>query len=351
MLRKLFHFLGACLALTAATALLARFVPPDVFWPPSILSLLLPGLLFGVFLYAAVCLLRREWRHLILPAFVLLAATPLAPRLLGLRLGNTSAPAGDATETATLITSNVRHFKDKNSWAIDPQEELAYVREAKPDAVFFQEFYRISDNSHPLVARVKTAVGISRRHQPASKSVATFAENSEFIADYFSEGDNISGVLVTDVTTSIGKLRLVNAHLYSNQISVLASQIGAREGLEGEVSQAKSMLRRYANAAAGRARQADIIRKAVEESPHPVIVGGDFNDVPSSYTYGRILTPRLRDAWAEHGSLGLGTTYTGPLPGLRIDYFMVDTALQVQSIERVETGFSDHYALKLVVTK
>lgn len=351
MLRKLFHFLGACLALTAATALLARFVPPDVFWPPSILALLLPGLLFGVFLYAAVCLFRREWRHLVFPVVILLAATPLAPRLLGLRLGSSAGVSTSPTETATLLTSNVRHFKDDNSWHIDAQEELAYIREAKPDAVFFQEFYRISDNRHPVVARMKKATGIDRRHQPSGKSVATYAESAEFIEDYFKEGHNVSGILVTDVTTAIGKLRLVNAHLYSNQITVLANQIGDQDGLEGEVSQAKSMLRRYANAAAGRARQADIIRKVVEESPYPVIVGGDFNDVPSSYTYGRILTPRLRDAWAEHGSLGLGTTYTGPLPGLRIDYFMVDTALRVQSMERVETDFSDHYALKLVVGK
>lgn len=326
-------------------------MPPDVFWPPSILALLLPGLLLGVILYAAICLLRREWRQLILPALVLVAAAPLAPRLLGLRLGNSSTPVADATETATLISSNVRRFKDDNSWGIDAQEELTYIRSAKPDAVLFQEFHPIRDNSHPLVARMKTAVGINRRHQPTGKSVATFAETAEFVTDYFMEGNNISGVLVTDVTTPIGKLRLVNAHLYSNQISILAKQIGEQDGVEGEVSQAKSMLRRYAGAAAGRARQADVIRKTVEESPHPVIVGGDFNDVPSSYTYQRSLTPRLRDAWAEHGSLGLGTTYTGPLPGLRIDYFMVDTALQVQSIERVETGFSDHYALKLVVAK
>ena len=351
MLRKLFYFLGACWALLAATALLARFVPPDVFWPPSILSLLLPGLLCGVLLYAAICLFRREWRHLVLPTLVLLAATPLAPRLLGLYLGRSTVSSGEPVETATLITNNVRHFKDDNSWGIDPQEGLAYVRAAKPDAVFFQEFYRFRDNSHPLVATAKQAVGINRRHQPTEKSVATFAEGAEFVADYFSPENKVNGILVTDVPTAIGKLRLINAHLYSNQITTLVSQIGEQEGLEGEVGQAKSMLRRYANAAAARAKQADMIRKVVEQSPYPVIVGGDFNDVPSSYTYRRILTPRLRDAWAEHGGLGLGTTYTGPLPGLRIDYFMVDTALQVQSIERIKSSFSDHAALKLVVTK
>jgi endonuclease/exonuclease/phosphatase family metal-dependent hydrolase len=69
-----------------------------------------------------------------------------------------------------------------------------------------------------------------------------------------------------------------------------------------------------------RARQAEILREHIAASPHPVIVCGDFNDTPLSYSY-RLMSKGLKDSFMEKG-WGLGTTYAGALPALRIDYIL-----------------------------
>jgi len=48
---------------------------------------------------------------------------------------------------------------------------------------------------------------------------------------------------------------------------------------------------------------------------------------------------------------GPGTTFTGPLPGLRIDFLLVDTSFTINEIERFDTGYSDHLGLRVEIVK
>jgi endonuclease/exonuclease/phosphatase (EEP) superfamily protein YafD len=71
-----------------------------------------------------------------------------------------------------------------------------------------------------------------------------------------------------------------------------------------------------------------------------MVLTGDFNDTPISYTYNR-LTRILKDSFDEAGS-GIGSTYRGPLFGLRIDYVMHSSELKARSYKTSEAGYSDH---------
>lgn len=50
------------------------------------------------------------------------------------------------------------------------------------------------------------------------------------------------------------------------------------------------------------------------------------------------------DAYRERG-YGIGTTYAGRIPLLRIDYVFADPQLNVSSFEIIKDHFSDHYAV------
>ncbi len=50
-----------------------------------------------------------------------------------------------------------------------------------------------------------------------------------------------------------------------------------------------------------RNRQADLLTKAIAESPYPVIVCGDFNDTPASYAY-RKISRSLQDCFLQAGA-------------------------------------------------
>jgi endonuclease/exonuclease/phosphatase (EEP) superfamily protein YafD len=64
----------------------------------------------------------------------------------------------------------------------------------------------------------------------------------------------------------------------------------------------------------------------VEESPYPVLVCGDFNDVPSSYTY-RMARGKLKDGFQTAGQ-GYAYTYRYYKRMLRIDYIFHSESLQ-----------------------
>ncbi|NJC27991.1 endonuclease/exonuclease/phosphatase family protein [Neolewinella antarctica] len=345
MLRTLFHLLGVGLTVITACGLLARFVSPAVLWPPAVIALLLPGLLALTLIYLLIVVFLKDWKLAILPVLVMVVAIPLMPQLYAF---NFSIPVVSANAaTITVLTANVRHFKNDAHKGVGVEKGIAFIGEVRPSVLLLQEAWR-GGGAKYFSDPVKEASGLSVRHQPGTVALVTFGNELEFVDDHME--NNVNGVLVSDVMTEFGKVRIINAHLQSNRITELVGEIGDDKDIEREVNRAGSMFRSYGSAAARRARQAIYIREQIDKSPYPVILGGDFNDVPSSYAYRKALSPRLRDAWVEAGS-GIGTTFTGPLPALRIDFLLVDTAFTVRRIERVETGYSDHRGLVVELGK
>nr|WP_253931578.1 endonuclease/exonuclease/phosphatase family protein [Lewinella sp. W8] len=345
-MRRLGRWIGYALALLTGFGLLARYVSPDIIWPPAIVALLLPGLLLVTGLFLAYQLYRRRWAAAALPGLVMIIALPTLSKLFAVALGGAAEPSADA-ESLTVVTANVRGFKD-DAWKSLPESTVRNSIEAfGADLLLLQEAGRPRGAASRSEA-VKVAGDYASRLHPQEKTLATFGNHPmETVAIHF-EGYN--GFTVTDHRTPVGKLRVINVHLQSNRITRMAGELRQDSTIEAGANRLQAMFRSYGNAARTRARQAAEILAYVEESPHPVIVAGDFNDVPSSYTYQRIRTPRLQDAWVERG-FGLGTTFTGPLPGLRIDFVLADTSLSVRSIERLSEGYSDHRPLKVVLEK
>jgi len=74
-----------------------------------------------------------------------------------------------------------------------------------------------------------------------------------------------------------------------------------------------------------RALEADSVAKVVSSSPYPVLICGDFNDVPSSYTYTTI-RGKFADAFVSKGK-SLGRTFNEIMPTLRIDDIFYDPSL------------------------
>ena len=98
------------------------------------------------------------------------------------------------------------------------------------------------------------------------------------------------------------------------------------------------------NASNQRLDEAKIVRTAVLNEIHPVIVMGDFNDVSGSETMCELEKSGLKDAWWEKG-IGYGATIHYPLP-FRIDHIFFSNKLSLNKIRVVRShGLSDHDAL------
>lgn len=103
----------------------------------------------------------------------------------------------------------------------------------------------------------------------------------------------------------------------------------------------RSFIWKFDYAFTRRAALADKARNIINQSPYPVIICGDFNDLPASYTYKQFRGNR-EDAFLNMGK-GFGRTYNEISPTLRIDHIFYDPAvLKVVGIDCPFTTLSDH---------
>ena len=121
--------------------------------------------------------------------------------------------------------------------------------------------------------------------------------------------------------------------------------VTATESRAGLRQKAPNLLRRFRNGAVTRGTQVDTVLARVARSPYPVLLAGDTNDLPYSYTYNR-LAGQLQNAWASVGT-GLGATYNGRLPGLRIDQQFAGPQWLIRGCRvHREIRWSDHFPVE-----
>jgi len=140
-------------------------------------------------------------------------------------------------------------------------------------------------------------------------------------------------------------IRVYSVHLHSNKISSHTNKILEENGLEDKQAWAdiKYIWSNYNIAAKERVKEIRMIQKHYKESPYPVILAGDFNDTPESYIYNQI-SADLQDVFVNAAG-GLGYSYAGAIPLLRIDFTFIDPSLKALNHRVVRKKYSDHYPI------
>jgi endonuclease/exonuclease/phosphatase family metal-dependent hydrolase len=156
-------------------------------------------------------------------------------------------------------------------------------------------------------------------------------------------GKTENSTLWVDIRIGKQLVRVYNVHLQSNKVTGTAEKVLE----EGDLEQKEtwhtigSVLGKVGGATRVRAEQAQRLREHIEACPHPVVVCGDFNDTPNSFVY-RLVSNGLDDTFRDKGA-GLGSTFGGVLPFLRIDYILTDPSFKTYAYRAVRGRFSDHY--------
>ena len=148
-----------------------------------------------------------------------------------------------------------------------------------------------------------------------------------------------------DIVKGADTIRVFNVHLQSLRFSRANLKYIEEPTVEKEnaIKESKSIIGKFKNGFLKRQIQADRIRAEMEKSPYPVIITGDFNDVANSYAY-HTIGKDMKNVFVEKGS-GLGRTFTGISPVLRIDNIFVDNKFEVQQFLRIPKKLSDHFPI------
>jgi endonuclease/exonuclease/phosphatase family metal-dependent hydrolase len=163
--------------------------------------------------------------------------------------------------------------------------------------------------------------------------------------NYLPDGPSHESLIYLDVLNGTDTLRVMSTHLQSVKFG--NKDYAELEKIKGPnstaISASKGIFSKIRRAYVNRSDQARLIKAEIAKSPYPVIITGDFNDVPNSYTYFTI-KGNLQDAFLKKG-FGLGRTYSAISPTLCIDYILASKQLKVRQFKKENKRLSDHYPL------
>lgn len=277
---------------------------------------------------------RKVW--LVLPLLGLVANYGYLSAILQLSSGG-AEPSGYMLK---LMTLNVRNFvNDAQDDSVD--EIKSYLEDEGVNVVCFQE-YKDFVSGRP--ERVCKFLEESYPHRAVAGSTAIFSKFPIRKKDYltFRESNNAAQWADIEVSNDC-TVRILNVHMQTTGVNSTLRQAAKMEqqGIAvSETQRADMVAGRMGYEYIRRAEQADIISDIVRETETPLVLCGDFNDTPASYTYKR-LKGRLEDGFKTAGE-GYMYTYRGAKGLMRIDYIFHSRDLAGVSYYSQDHGWSDH---------
>ena len=153
-------------------------------------------------------------------------------------------------------------------------------------------------------------------------------------------------IIFTDLLINSDTIRVYNCHLQSYRLR--EAEINTIDSIDfNNHPKTKEKLMvlslKFKEALIKRAEQAATLRENINKSPYPVIVCGDFNDTPISFTY-RTVKGDLKDSFTQSGK-GTANTYNGKLPSFRIDYILYSPIFTSYNFKVSSINHSDHFPI------
>ena len=184
----------------------------------------------------------------------------------------------------------------------------------------------------------------NKRHQYGLAVFSKYPLSNKNTVRYSSRG-NISDYC--DVAVGKDTFRLFNNHLESNRLEIkdLPDSIESSALVES----AQRISDKLESARKIRQLQAEAIREEISKSPYPVIVAGDFNTPPASFSYIKIRGCDLRDCFLSTSWCKWGATFSRRHIGLRIDYLLCSKELHPISTHIDHLNCSDHYPMTAII--
>lgn len=264
-----------------------------------------------------------------------------------------------ADDTAIRVMSyNVHYFRPIDNKT--DTEEFAYkiinkIREENVDVFCCQEFspFKKGLSRNKCIDEFAQSAGLQHvyynKKQNFGGNVIFSKYPLEKIADSSDLGKEIaSGVMTVVNSGEKGRFLVANMHLVSNQITdgeinVLVHSSEHRNQLD---TVGMSVARKLKYAFEVRSGEISDVLKSLATYDGPIIICGDFNDTPLSYTYKQMQRAGFVDTFTKVGR-GIKPTYAGKLPLIRIDYIWGNYSVNPLKFKRICYNGSDHFPIVL----
>jgi endonuclease/exonuclease/phosphatase family metal-dependent hydrolase len=332
---------------------------PQPFWPLGFLTLSIFYFLLALLAFFIFWLFVKPVHGLISVISILAAYKPVL-NIIPFNFSSSFTTVQQPNDLRVMswnvaqfnVLSSKKHPEEKNSM-------IDLVNEYRPDIACFQEMVAedsaVKDHGHmdEFLERLKFSnhfysynkkedfwgyahfgiIIFSRYPIINKKTISFYPNNYNSIFQY------------ADIVKGADTVRVFNIHLQTLRFSRANLKYIDKPSVDDKsaIEESKNIISKFKAGFLKRKVQAERIRAEIDKSPYPVIICGDFNDVPNSYAY-HTIGKGMKNAFVEKG-IGLGRTFSGISPVLRIDNIFTDSRFEVQQFLRINKKLSDHFPI------
>jgi endonuclease/exonuclease/phosphatase family metal-dependent hydrolase len=356
-IKKILLIVTIVVCIVYLLTILVPYLNPQHWWLVGFLGLTFPYLFF-LLIFVFFFWLMAKPRLSLVPLITLILGAKQISVTFAAHFSNAGVNRR-ADSTIRLISWNVANMyglsNDKEIKKHNRTELAQSVLDLKPDIICLQEF----NHSYTQGPQADN-IGLFSKQYPNFFYAEDFNKQNGFYTSgsiVFSKfpiidsgqlvfpGDFAGSLVYVDIKTNTDTIRVYTTHLQSFGFNTAdyADMNKIKEQNEQAIEASKNIFNKMKTAFTDRGMQANMVRAETDSCKYASVVCGDFNDVPTSYTYFHIRSNR-QDAFLANG-LGVGKTYNSLAPMLRIDYLLPDTSFTVQQFDMVDENLSDHAML------
>lgn len=264
-------------------------------------------------------------------------------------------------EKIKVMSFNVRLF-DLYNWTHNEEVKskiIQLIKKQKPEIICFQEYFY--DNNKEFITReiILKELGFEHYHESFTDEsnknslfgLATFSKfpiiNKGSLAF---KNDHSNHCMWSDIVCESDTIRVFNTHLGSIRFNNSDYKIIGGKGsplYSYQKIPKQDIFNRLKIGFSKRAQQINELVPYLKDSPFKRILCSDLNDTPISYAYNQ-LSNLFTDSFTKSG-FGIGGTYIGKVPFLRIDYIWHDKDLDSFNFKTHQNQLSDHKAISVEI--
>jgi endonuclease/exonuclease/phosphatase family metal-dependent hydrolase len=357
-LRFLFIAINLIAGLGLVLACYGNKLDQEKFWFVNLAALSTIYLLLLLLLMMLGWLFVKPKRAFISLIAFIICWSPLK-NVVGLKFPEKFRFEKNSQDDLRIMTWNVEHFglMDYKHHPEVKDSMIHCIRRYDPDIACFQEMTCSDSVPYAInyLPRIADSIRMPYYHY-AYRSKFNFDKKHHFGIIIFSKYPLVNKKIFSgnlqnyneifqyaDIARNRDTIRVFNLHLQTfkfNKENRIYLESPTMDD-ETDLRNSANVLHKIRKNAIRHKEQSDRIRQEIDKSPYPMIVCGDFNDVPNSYAY-RTIGSGLKNAFRERGS-GIDRTFSGISPTLRIDNIFCDDRFQVKQYDRMTRPYSDHY--------
>ncbi len=332
---------GIAALLSSFLCAICPFINPSVFVWTAFFGLGFWMIFFANIFILIVLIFLKSRRTLLIPILAIIFLIP------GLTKSYSFGKEKNTDAQVKIMTYNVgvfRDYKAKDKTVLDVKKSLVnFIKEHEPDIICLQESGKWPNNTAKEFSKM-----IGYKYYSYNKNGNSYFSKYkiENVSDFNDEKLNRFVDMKNIKIDDENHFYLINCHF--NSFGISSEEIEYINDTKNIVKDSeiygKSLITKLTNGFKLRTKSTRLLLENLPDNDIPFVICGDFNDTPLSYTYSQMSMAGLKDAFIT-SSKGIGKTYCGPLPLLRIDYFWYNDMIEVVDFKRIKQTTSDHYPL------